>query len=245
MPSLQLLAFSANVILVIVCLLVGGRLIRLSSRTRKLPELLLGASFVLSSLAVTASLVGPILGSTSAVSSWLGVASGWLIALAVWLILYLAQRIFRPGTWWAWVCVAVGSVLLVLSALATPHPPGSAGEASNLAFWLGRIGLVLPYAWAALEAYLYQRDLRRRQSIGLAPDDFMATRLALWSAGLALSAALYGWIALAVAARWYLELQLPVLFTGFVFGLPIAGCFWFAFFPPRSWLENAPEEVVS
>lgn len=241
MPSLQLLALAANVVLIVVCLLVGGRLVRLSTRTRQLPEFLLGASFILSALAVAASLLAPMFGAESG-AGLLTSVSRWLIALAVGLVLYLAQRIFRPKALWARAAVVVGVVLLAMSALSTAYPPGSEPAGSNLMFWLGRVGLVLPYAWAGVEAYLFQRDLRRRAAIGLAPDDFMATRLALWSVGLALSAALYGWIAVVVAARWYFDLDLPILFTGFVFGLPIAICIWLAFFPPSSWMQASRTE---
>ena len=243
MPPIVFLALAANVVLVIVCLLVGGRLIRLSSRTGQLPEFLLGSSFVLSALAVLASVLEPMF-PTETRGTVFDIASRWLIALAVGLILYLAWRIFRPEARWAPVLVVVGAALLAMSALATAHPPGLEAGGSNLLFWLGRIGLVLPYAWAAIEAYLYQRDLRRRQNVGLAPADYMPTRLALWSVGLALSAALYAWIAAVVAARWYFDVHLPILFSGFVFGLPIAVSFWLAFFPPKSWTLKTSEEVA-
>ena len=222
MPPIVFLALAANVVLVIVCLLVGGRLIRLSSRTGQLPEFLLGSSFVLSALAVLASVLEPMF-RTETRGTVFDIASRWLIALAVGLILYLAWRIFRPEARWAPVLVVVGAALLAMSALATAHPPGLEAGGSNLLFWLGRIGLVLPYAWAAID---------------------MPTRLALWSVGLALSAALYAWIAAVVAARWYFDVHLPILFSGFVFGLPIAVSFWLAFFPPKSWTLKTSEEVA-
>ena len=244
MSSIQSAALVGNLAFTIVCLVVGIRLLILFFRSRQLPELLLGGSFLAAGLSLVLSFGRAFSGLDGPPGTAFVYLLRLLIAVAAGLILVLAWRVFRPSARWATVLVILGGLGLVASVW-NGGSGASDGDPPAPAYWIGRLALILPYVWAATEAYRYQRDLRLRQSLGLAPKDFLATRLSLWSAGLALSALLYSWLALAQALAIYRDLQLPTLFATSGLGLSIAVCFWLAFFPPRSWVAVPREGDAS
>ena len=239
MSGMALLALIANLIFTAACLIVGSRLLLLARRTRQLPELLIGTSFVAAGIAMVLLLILPSMDRETALTRALIHSTRLLIAVTMITVLIMAWRVFRPTAQWARAVVVVNSVL-VLGTLFIDALRGPDGDLyGNPLYWLIQLGEIFPYAWASTEAYLYQRDLRRRQRVGLAPAGLLATRMALWSIGMGVSAMLWGWSALVVAMREFFGVHLPYLFATSALGMIVAVSLWLAFFPPASWRRAA------
>ncbi|MEM1202562.1 MAG: hypothetical protein AAGN66_04980 [Acidobacteriota bacterium] len=233
MSSLQFVTLIASVLHIGACVVVGVRLLVLARRTREVPEFLMGTSFVAAGAALFFFLValGREPGSEAAANAVFGARAMLVVSLVT--VLLLAWRVFRPDVLWARILVIGGSLVLVSYPFLDATP--AEGDVVHPVYWLVRFGQIVPYAWAASEAYLYQRDLRRRQRLGLAPEGLLATQVMLWSVGLGVSGLIYLWNTLAIWTRVHQGLALPVTVVTSILGLVVAVTLWLAFFPPASW----------
>ena len=215
---------------------IGLRLLQVAARSRGLPELIFGVSIFLPCLGIV--LQEAVLAQGSALEPerlvWLRVVTAAVFVLGP-LGLYLGTwRIFRPGRLWAAVlCVAASAVLLaapVLRFVAGPQGPVHPALAVVAVFAGG-------YAWTAVEALLYFRQMRRRSKLGL-DDPVTTTQFLLWGISSACGA-------IAVLCT----LTTLVLFGQFASQVPVANavspalgaiwivCLYLAFFPPLPFQE--------
>jgi hypothetical protein len=241
-----------------VSFVLGLRLLRLASRTRELPEVLMGSAFLL------AGVVGYILmliGAGGAKAMPPATAESFffagyaLISIGVVLTYLFIWRVFRPRSGLSRVCV----ILAAIATLVTAHPialPGMQQEGFEIPgilgsalFWLGhalRVGVGL---WGTIEAGSYYLTLRRRLRLGLA-DPVVANRILLWTIASVGGAAIFLSTAVSNATGSDMEEVMgtsQILVISTVTFL-VAGCQWFAFLPPdryRAWLARRAEPAAS
>lgn len=227
------------VVMVIADLAVGLRLIGLSARTRRLPELSIGAAFLLLggigyplAFAVRNGLGGPehlssLLALAFAVQD-LGCLS---MGVATW-------RTFRPDEPRA--AAACGGIALLMAVgwggqLATGAFSPTPG--ASLLYWVDFAGRVVPYAWATAESWRYYGMLRRRLALGLA-DPVVTDRFRLWA--LSASGVTGAFLLFLVATLARVDVSSSLWLTTAIAGASaLSGvCFWLAFLPPRVYLRR-------
>jgi len=243
MGSLALLGVGC---LILACMAVGLRLVALGARRRQLPELALGASYLLFGA------VGYPLGAVARASAAAGAidAGSWLAtALAIQNLGIVAcyvfnAHVFRPGRSGAAVAT-VGAGLLLVSWLGHGVDPGWAGaESHGLWYYLGLGTRAAAFVWGAAEAFSYRARLERRVRVGLA-DAVVANRMLLWGTSYVLIALGFG--VFAWGTRWSGGVNSPAVV------LPLAACgvgaataMTLTFFPPaayRRWLDRQAERT--
>ena len=233
----ELLATVAFPLFVAVSFVLGLRLLALASRTRRLPELAIGANFLLAgtigySLLIAAESLR-LLGPYAGLGSFAGVTA---ISLGAFLIALFSQRVFRPDGW------LPRTALLALAAWLLLGVAGSwslhvRGETEGAGAWLGHwgpnLGMLLAYGWASAEPSRYAALMRRRARLGLG-DPLVANRMVLWGAGTGAIAAV---ALLHLVAQLLGHYELPASLLGVVSSLVLVTALteWLAFFPPRAY----------
>jgi hypothetical protein len=220
--------------------LLSLRLFRLASRTRQLPEALVGAYFLMApfgiSLAIRVDRFAPEL------APWARAGANALFTLSGVALLLFAWIVFRRDALWARALAACGSIGVVALWLAG-FPLGAYQTGAN--FFL-LLPVYASYLWVFLESLHYHALLRRRLRIGLA-DPVVTNRFllfAIWTGGV-VAITLLGLIgALAqLQAGTFRDgggLGDPVLLgITRLLSLPIAVSIWLTFLAPRryhAWL---------
>ena len=239
MPAV-ILAYAGFGVFVVVSLVIGIRLLLLWRRTRRLPELLIGLSFLLEGVITN---VTNVLGRysdewpdaraaihvTVVVSACVGAAC---LAVGAW-------RVFRPHERWARNLLILCLAGLGAYAVDSSLPHGGVYGPRNLAWWwIGVSFRAAAHGWMSLEAFLYSRMMARRARLGLG-DPVVADRMWLWSVG-GLASTLI-WLAAGVARTvgGPAGLQEP-LTLGFIgaMGLVSSAASWLAFLPPDAYLRT-------
>jgi hypothetical protein len=226
---------------------VGGRLLWLARRTRQAPELFLGASvsaLALASVLEVAALEWARAGGGH--GAWgvevvaLGLHSLSSGALAVGLV-----RIFHPGRAAARLACAALLALLVASWIAIVAP-GQHTSLSTFSPWfhVQVAARGAAFAWGAVAAGAYHRQLRRQRALGLV-DAFTAHRFALWSRALAASAAilLVALVTNTLAGVLVFD-HAGALLAVSGLGLLAAPSLWYAFLPPDRYRRRIQERAV-
>lgn len=223
----------------VVALVVGVRLVALATRTRQLPELLIGVGVLgigpigfggtLAALALDA-------GHPAAARFVCGLAA-FGVCLGVAAKYQFNWRIYRPDSVraaaLAWLGVAAALAAFGLELVATGFAPAAL---EGVGWHLLRQGLQVGcLLWGAGEAFAYWDGMRRRAALGLA-DPLVANRVLLWGIG-AGAAGLGSGIGTAVqlvTGRPPLELPWLTLCAA-AHGLVAAVALWLAFVPPRAY----------
>lgn len=247
---LALLGFSSLVTLTVSAVL-GIRLVRLWSRTRLLPELAIGLSFLISgvvgwSLMLGASVFGGQAGSSGAMILF---STGYaLITLGVVLTYLFTWQVFRPRARWAKHLFFSASAVLFATAIPL-HMSLFASEQDTLAATLlngvGAIARIGSGAWPACEALRYWVMMRKRMSVGLA-EPLLANRFLLWfGASLAVTVLL---VITAVAPPSAPDQMSAALGISISFLAATTGALqWLAFLPPegyRRFIERRAQSVT-
>ncbi|HEY8494582.1 MAG TPA: hypothetical protein VIN04_11860 [Myxococcota bacterium] len=235
MDGTVLLALVGQVAFIGASLALGVKLIALWRRTRQLPELCVGLSFLLSGglgylawfLLGVAMLheASPQLRHALAAS---GLACSGLGAIANGIG---NARIFRPGR--VWPLVFVGMLGAGMAVGFGIYVRAASGHAS---FWIGPL-LSLPiFVWGATEALTLWSVLRRRARLGLA-DPLVVNRTGQWGVA-SLAVALM--VAITVASRLLHGVYPPAWVSAAGSGLCLVAALaiWLGFFPPRAFRER-------
>jgi hypothetical protein len=226
-----------------VTMTLGVRLILLARRTRRLPEALLGAHFVLClSLGYALLGAGHVAGlqpgqlpravmvvviGVGQLASCSGVFAG--IAFNYW--------VFRRGELWAQGLVALAAATLAASYVGYGLSGGFAhGRVGGLCFWLGYGSYVAAGLWVLIEPLRYHAVLRRRLPLGLV-EPMVVDRFLLYGVGSAFRFAMLvigAWaMHLAESAAAQVEgMVAPVFLIVAAAGLGVAAAYSLAFFPP-------------
>lgn len=161
---------------------LGARLLRLAHRTREIPELAIGTSFIVAGvIGYVMMLMGnPGTPGLTPEQAFRCFAAGYaLIGFGVACIYVFIWRTFRPDAPWALALAIAGCVLLLCTGLPEKGPEGGQAIARGPSFWIGVAARVGGGTWGAVESYRWWRLLRRRLRLGLA-DAVVTNRFFLW-----------------------------------------------------------------
>jgi len=222
--------------LIASCAAVGVRLVALGARSRRLPELALGASYLLFGA------LGYPLAAFARARAAAGdpQAGAWLAAallaqnLGVLACYGFNWRVFRPGRRGA-LFPAAAALLFAASWIGHGVDPGWAGATSSGAWYhLGLATRAAAFVWGGGEAFAHWTRMRRRLRVGLA-DPVVSDRMLLWAVSslviaLAFSAFFAGKVVLGENAP-------VVVISASACGLVAAVAMMLAFFPPRPYLR--------
>jgi len=234
MVALQLLGQTA---LIVASFALGAKLIALWRRTRELPELSVGLSFVLfggfgyASWLILAGMVirGGDRDTAHAIATF-GLVSSCTGAIAMGIG---NAAIFRPGR--RWPAFLVGALAIGMATSCVVYARAAAG-AGSFSFWVSILQCGVVCAWGGAESLIVWRVLRKRARLGLA-DPVVVHRAGQWGVA---SLAIVLLIALTFSSRLAYGRILPpwVNALSACFGLVGACAIWLGFFPPRALRER-------
>ena len=228
---------------VLASLIVGGRLILLSRKTRGLPELMLGIGlFFMGGVGYPLmTILTRSAGLSDTTRSILLVAHMCTSLAGMGGLTWFTRRVFRPHDAWAgWLLLFIVGGFAGL-ALSQAFGPGlhSFIENPKSGPWSMKVFLgFVPMTWAGVESIRYARMQSKRLALGLA-DPIVTDRFRLW--GVAILAA--DAITVAGVAFNLMGLSITSTPTGSLLigslGLITSGCLWLAFLPPQFYLDRA------
>jgi hypothetical protein len=246
----QTIAVLSMLFTIAVTLTVGVRLLLVARRTRGLPEVLFGFTFISNALGqafgevgtrVLWSTPGPLATTMNALTFALVTLGAAALALVVW-------RVFRPGKGWGAPLCAAGCGLILLAyaiRLWDGDFVDAQGQGRGYALHVAVQGIII--AWAAAEAIHYWSLLRKRLALGLA-DPMATNQILLWGIS---GIFFFGSTAAIGYARFVLHQNPLELFgvTAFLMAMVVgaSGSMWCAFFPPnwlRRWVERRAVAVA-
>ena len=248
---LLLFLLTSTVASVTASAVLGVRLLSLAARTRELPELMIGGSFIIAGvIGYVIMLAGnPSSGAVSAETAERLFSIGYaVIGVGVCCVYVFIWRTFRrEATWAPWLAIAG-----ILMVLGTSHDPVAVLGANGPLFWLGLTGRVGAGIWGASESLLWWSRLRRRLALGLA-DPVVSNRFLLWGlANVATSSIFLGstFIMPAGAAESSTAVNMSAGGITFISSITIftAAVQWLAFFPPKrylGWLSESGATAAS
>jgi hypothetical protein len=220
----------------VTSLAVGVRLLQLGRRTREIPEISIGAGFVvgvvvgyvpetivLSTEILSESSEGLVLGATQVA-----------IRFAALSILFFTWRVFRARSGWATCLAGLLTLALFVSYFGFPATRIHAVTATDRLWYdVFAVARTACLAWGAVESLVYFRGARRRMRLGLA-DPMVTNRFLLWGIGLGAAATLMG------STLWASALGIDPAVPGWVvleslLGLVAAVPIWLTFFPSAAY----------
>lgn len=245
----MLLVFIGNLAFSLASLVFGIRLCLLARRTRELPELLLGVSFLFGGfLANTLGWVlytplrpePPLLGTLFMVLRACVASAGALLLLLAW-------RVFRPHSAWAgFVVVALWAVLVSYVCVDLRSGRTLAPETMhNPLYWAHSLAVMAPYFWLFAESLHYQALIRRRWRIGLPADLVVAARMRFWAIGMGAEALMFLTLeVIRVIGALTGKPVFPALLVS-ALGVVCTGALWMAFFLPESQRRRIQRQAAS
>lgn len=235
---MRALSSLALLVMLVAGTAAGIRLLAAAWRNRRAPELWIGLSTLLPSVAGILDKLS--LGALDAGDPH----AAFLVQAAARAIYVLGgaalacglERIFRPEDGWAKALMAALTLALAGSWLAWAaggqHSRVTGSNLANLAFDLARVA---PFAWGATESYAYFAAMRRRQQLGLA-DPVIAHQFLLWGVSSTAMGSLCAWVAVARHLLGVSPMEWPPSATVIAaLGLVASTSIYAAFFPPRAW----------
>jgi len=231
----------------LVMSLLSLRLFRLASRTRQLPEVLVGIYFLLVPFAISLAIRVERFGPEQA--PWVRAGANALFTLGGVALLIFTWHVFRRNAGWA-RALAWGGSACVVAVWAAGIPAGAYRTGSS--FFL-LVPVYVSYLWVFFESLRYHALLRRRLRLGLA-DPVVTNRFllfAIWTGGV-VAITLLGLLgALAqIQAGTFRDgggLGDPLLLAiTRLISLPIAISIWLTFLAParcHAWLRRSAESA--
>lgn len=235
----------ATLIFVLGSTAVGVKLLLLSSRTKQLPELLLGASILCTGGLGYGLLIAAIVirgtepmapADVPALSVALAAIGRTIHNVGVTLYLGFMVYVFRRSAGWAYALAGVAALLLWGGFLVGVGQGSLRNVGVGGAAWFAEYVVIWGYpVWNAIESFRYYGLMRRRASLGLA-DPIVTNRFLLWGTG-SVFAALAIWTAsvpfvfASDVAR--LEAITPAIrIVTAILGVVSVSCSLLAFLPP-------------
>jgi len=180
---MQLLAAASILLVVVISVLIGIRLIVLWLRTRGLPELLLGATLLLTAgIGYPGQIIATRIEGPAVVPLYL--VAYVAVSAGVALLYLFTWRVFRAQERWALVLACVGGAALALNVVLRAQRVMASGhidigpEALDECLFQG-FTVAIAYLWTAWESLRHYGMMRRRIRLGLA-DPAVANRFLLW-----------------------------------------------------------------
>jgi hypothetical protein len=225
-----------------VYLAVGIPLCHLSRRTNRLPEKLLGLSFVLwSGNYFLYDIPYMVLEASTAMPFYF--AARIVLDLGTLLFAVFIWKVFRSeDRWGGWLVAGIGACLLAgIGGSIWVGDWEGLMPISNPWYWPGWLAAALASAWMAAEGFHHHHRSRQRQRLGLC-DAMTCHRFLLWGiAGvlwiLLQFVIIYQYIDYEATQEWS---HLIGALVGFIEVVPVA-LTWLVFYPPvfyRNWVNG-------
>ncbi len=233
----------------LVFVVAAFALLRLASRTGQPAERLLGVCFLFMGASYLLSET-PYAFDLAALIEPLSFAGRLSYAVSVLGIAVFVRRVLQSDEdWGSWL--VYGSALLITAGLTLSVLGGDLGGFFPLrsgAFWLEWSGLLLPFVWLGVAAFVQYRKARQRVRLGLC-DPLRCNRFLLLSLfALFEVCGFFLWAALCIVFEsqklWTPAMDVLYAVTDDLAILTI----WLAFFPParyRSWIESQAASEVA
>lgn len=236
---------------------LGVRLLRMASRTRQVPEFLMGAALLGAGFfGYVFMLVGTGAGDALApeVAHRVFLIGYAAISGGVILTYLFVWRVFEPTSVTARIFVGIVCPIVAVTGLpfALPAVDGSREAQAGLPlmiFWLGHSVRIGSGLWGFLEAGRYYTILRRRLRLGLA-DPVVTNRIALWALSSLGGMIIFASTAISNASGSSMkEVMSPgqiLLISSVAFA--VSACQWLAFLPPRryrAWVSRRAGAIAS
>ena len=237
---MQLLALPGFLAFFVVSMWVGIRLLLLWSRTRQLPELLMGIGVLgIGPLGFGIAMAAFLSSQTSpSLARFLVAIASTTVAAGVGAKYVFNWRIYHPQSRVAKAIVYGAIALLGGSILGDGLTNHFAPEAWQKPGFpqLRQVVQVGALLWGSAEAFGWWRRMQRRVAIGLG-DALVANRFLLWGlgAGAAGLGSAIGTVVGALAGRPMTDMP-GLTLTLSLFGLASASALWLAFVPPARYL---------
>lgn len=246
---MEVSAFIQNAISCLIYLAVGARLYRLSTRTGKAPERLLGASLLLWGASIPLYDVPYLLVGEPGVVPF-SFASRVLAHVGTIVFVVFTRRVFRAQERWAAWLVIGTAVCLSVGVGGSVWIGDWEGiyPLSNPWYWLEFVGSIAPMGWMTAEGFVQYTKARQRRRLGLCAP-LVCHRFLLWGLvgmlwlllelSLIAESAVYE-----VTLRWSDSLA---LLASSLEVAPVA-LVWLAFFPParyRRWIEGTAAPLTA
>jgi hypothetical protein len=223
-------------------LAVGVRLYLLSRRTNRLPERLLGLSFVIwSGNYLLYDIPYLFLEESTALPFYF--AARLALDLGMILFAMFIWKVFRSqDRWGGWLVAGIGILLVAgLGGSVWVGDWEGMSPISNPWFWPAWLAGLISYAWMIAEGLLQYRRSRQRQRVGLC-SALNCDRFRLWAVAggiwvLVQWITIYQYIEYEATQEWGVFMGTLV---GFLEIIPVVAI-WFAFYPPafyRNWVER-------
>ena len=230
----------------IIYLFAGARLVRLAGRTGELPERLLGMMFLVVGTSY-AFYTAPIVFDVESLWTPLNFAGRVVFLPAPALLAVFTRRVFRRESAWG-VWLAYGIPILILAGVAGSVASGDLEgfSISNSWFWLEWAGYIIPFFWAAAEAFLQYAKARRRLRMDLSTP-MVCNRFLLWGIFAALGACVW-LLVLPQYAQYEQQNQFAAtwdILIG-VLEMTAVAMIWLTFFPPafyRHWINRGAPPI--
>jgi hypothetical protein len=225
---------------------VGLRLVMLARKTRGLPELYFGCSFLslgvigypLSIAARKAAMAGTPVPELLPTALLFQDLASMAMVLATW-------QTFRPRDRWPRYLAWGSAAVFVTSLLGDSVASGTwafrdGGVWYELGFWCRAAA----YVWAAVEAGRYYGSMRRRLKLGLA-DPVLTDRFRLWT--ISACAVCAAFLIFYMGRLWAenVATSVPVLAATSIAGLVAGVTVWLAFVPPEAYLQSVRSRAQS
>jgi len=241
---LERFASIAMLITLVVTLVVGGRLLAMARRTRKLPELLFGIGFVGGGVGQGLGQLGQrVLWTTpGSFATAMSTAMFGFVVLGSSALFLVVWRIYRPGwTFGAGICCAALPLLGLCYGMRITSGDFATNDPVSAGMMLHQSLRGLLFTWASIEAIRYHGLLRKRLVLGLA-DPVATNQILMWGVASVFMVALNGiisWNLFAVGRTPLADPTSTALIL--VATMIVSGSMWCAFFPPqalRRWLTS-------
>lgn len=234
---------------VVVSAVLGVRLLRRGRADGGVPELWLGVALLgMGGFGYLAMLIPAAIGPDVQTAPLLTLSAigrlmmdGGMLAM-----LGFTFAVFRPAGRWA-RAVAAGLAVLTCGGVAGMFAAGDwwGKDVHSTAYWVEVVGAQGVLGWAALEAWIFRRQLVRRRALGLGEPE-VANRALLWAGFGAAQFTLMVLVTLATVlydatGRIFVGLDAAIATCGLASGL----CLWLAFWPPEAYRRWAASPAVA
>jgi hypothetical protein len=220
--------------------ITGTRLLLLASRTRALPELTLGITYIVGGMLGWAALLfgGGIIDRAPTLGFWLNAVGLFCLSAGSTSLGLFCWRVFAPGStalrvlFFAFVVTLIVDFIHNIVFLGIPFPP-----TSSFWYWPGMTARTALILWRPLSALPYYARLKRRLALGLA-DPVATNRVFLWGIAGALTAGVSLFVvAVTLAGLWETPARSVIAIITVVSAAVDAALSWLAFAPPRGYVE--------
>ena len=237
------------VLFIVILGSVGIRLVRLWRRTRKIPELCLGAGLLAVSFSIPFSAIGRVPALALEPAGRLFFATGLCAtACGISAMVFFTYRVFRCDALWGRALFMAISALLLGSAIymIVMNFRGESLDAIKRAMLPGTMTLMgtllLSFLWSAIESFRCFASARRQLRVGLG-DAVIANRFALWGVGAVASAALLGVVIACVQAGMTIMREPAPLAAMAGAGAIMSATWYLTFFAPESYQRFVRERA--